>query len=174
MPSIKSLGEPLLDELHQYWLDRCGDRAVPRRADIDPVDIPHLLPHIALTEVVPDDRSDAIRIRYRLAGTEIEARFGCALTNRYLDEVKEGSYLDHIMQLYEQVLAQKVPLYSENSFDTSDDEKLWAKRLMLPLSEDQKTVNMVLAGLVYVDSNPNNRATVLHAQSRFDSGHIEA
>jgi len=168
MPGIEKLDEPLLDELYHYWTGRCRAGALPARADIDPVDIPHLLPHIALTEIVHGARGEVKRLRYRLAGTQIEARFGCRLTNRYLDEVKTGSYLDHIIELHDQLIAEREPLYSEGSFDTPEEGKLWAKRLMLPLSDDQESVNMVLTGLVYVDSDPSNRATVLHSQYRFE------
>ena len=63
-------------------------------------------------------------------------------------------------------MAEKVPIYSENTFETDDLNKLQAKRLMLPLSDDGETVNMVLAGVIYVDSNPNYRSTILALQDR--------
>jgi hypothetical protein len=169
MSFVASLDEPLLAELYSYWQDRRRGCRAPSRADIDPIDIPHLLPHIALTEIVRSEDGDTTRIRYRLAGTEVERRVGCALTNRYLDELKTGPYLDCILGLYDRIMAEMMPLYSENSFHTDHGDTLRAKRLMLPLSDDQETVNMVLAALVYVDSDPNDRSTVLRSQQPFST-----
>lgn len=160
-----SLDEPLLAELYGYWSNCRGERFAPARGDIDPVDIPHLLPHIALSEIVSD--GDGRRFRCRLAGTQIEERFGCSLTNRYLDEVKYGRYHDYIIGLYERIIAEQAPIYSEGSFSDGDQNTLCAKRLMLPLSEDGETVTMVLAGIVYVASDPGFRTTVLRAQNEF-------
>ena len=184
MSFIESLDEPLLAELFSYWSERRQGRIAPARSDIDPVDIPHLLPHIALCEIVPNANtgpnadanpdSQGYRFRYRLAGTQIEARFGCALTNRYLDEVKQGAYLNYIIGLYDRLMTAMAPLYSENSFGEGPEDKLWAKRLMLPLSDDQQTVNMVLAGIVYVDNDPCHRTTVLRVQDRFSPSRTEA
>ncbi len=167
MTFVESLGEPLLAELYAYWSKCRGERFAPARADIDPVDIPHLLPHVALSEIVSDGSGHRRRFRYRLAGTQIEERFGCALTNHYLDELKQGQYLAHIVGLYERIIADKVPVYSEGSFSDGDRNTLWAKRLMLPLSEDGATVTMVLVGILYLDSDPAHRTTVLRVQDRF-------
>ena len=166
MPVIGSLDEPLLAELLAYWSQQRQGRFAPARRDIDPVDIPQLLPHVALTEIIHSGDGTAPRFRYRLAGTQIEERFGCSLTNRFLDELKRGAYLDFIEELYARMMAEKVPIYSENTFETDDLNKLQAKRLMLPLSDDGETVNMVLAGVIYVDSNPNYRSTILALPDR--------
>jgi hypothetical protein len=41
-------------EFHDYWLARRGSRRFPRRADIEPTDIPHLLSGIVLLDVYYD------------------------------------------------------------------------------------------------------------------------
>jgi len=48
-----------------YWRRQSDGKAMARRADIDPTDIPKLLPHVMLVEVLPSGR-----YRYRLIGTE--------------------------------------------------------------------------------------------------------
>lgn len=165
----ESLDEPLLAELYSYWSERRGGRRAPARADIDPIDIPQLLPHIALTEVVLPPNGEEPRFRFRLAGTQIEDRFGCALTNRFLDELKEGAYLFYVQSLYRQLMAEVLPVYSESSFEAGDSNTLLAKRLMLPLSDNQQSVNMVLSGVLYRDSDPNHRATVQPFQAQFSA-----
>ena len=173
MAIIETLDEPLLAELYEYWAQRRGGRIAPARSDIDPVDIPHLLPHIALTEIVAAENAQGLRFRYRLAGTQIEQRFGCPLTNRYLDELKHGTYLHYIEDLYDRLMTEKAPVYSESSFETGESNVLQAKRLMLPLSDDGETVSMVLAGIVYADSDPRHRTTVLPIQDRFSTSGLD-
>lgn len=174
MNFVDSLDEPLLAELYRYWSQCRGERFAPARNDIDPVDIPHLLPHVALCEIVSDGNGQGRRFRYRLAGTQIEERFGCTLTNRYLDEVKHGQYLDYIVSLYERIIAERMPVYSEGRFSDGDQNTLWAKRLMLPLSEEGAEVTMVLAGIVYVTSEPGFRTTILRVQNAFHPSGPEA
>ncbi len=174
MSVVDFLDEPVLAELHGYWSERCLGRPAPARADIDPVDIPHLLPHIALTEIIAARNGGASRVRFRLAGTQIEKHFGCALTNRYLDELKRGSYLDYVMGLYARLMSDVQPLYTEDVFGDGRDSTLRAKRLMLPLSDDGRRDNMVLCGLIYSDSDPSRRTTVLQSQDQFSQSGPDA
>src|SRR4051794_34289618 len=41
-----------LQRLHPYWTERKGDRRMPARRDIDPLDFPYLLGNIMLLDVV--------------------------------------------------------------------------------------------------------------------------
>jgi len=109
------------------------------------------------------------RIHYCPAGTQIEERFDCILTNRFLDELKQGPYRDDTMGLYHRLMAEVAPRYSENGFGTDGTNALRPTHLMLSLSDDQETANRVPAGIVYVDSDPNDRMTTLRSQDSFNS-----
>lgn len=163
MQISEQLGEPALIALYEYWLSKCEDRRAPCRADIDPIDIPDLLPYISLTDVLDGGE----RFRIRLAGTNVEERFGCSLTNRMFDEVMHGPYLEYLQNLFARLLRDCVPLYSESSFEPERTSELRVKRLALPLSDDQKTVNMILCGMIYVADRPNDRNTVLRSLDHF-------
>ena len=43
-----------LQRLHAYWTERKGDRRMPARRDIDPLDFPYLLGNIMLLDDMPD------------------------------------------------------------------------------------------------------------------------
>lgn len=166
MTFAKALDEPVLAELYDYWSQQRKGRIAPARGDIDPVDIPTLLPHIALTEIVPAADGKA-RFRYRLAGTEIEHHIGCPLAGRYIDELMRGDYLAFITGLYHRVIAEKASVYSENCYLADEADQLHVKRLMLPLSDDGESVTMVLAGLVFSPGRACRRVTIVEAQDRF-------
>lgn len=163
MQFVEQLGEPVLIALYQYWSDRRDGRKAPGRADIDPIDIPGLLPHVSLADVL----DGGARYRIRLAGTKIEERFGCSLTNSIVDEVMHGPYLDYVQGLLRKLVRDCAPLYSESSFEPGRTRRLRVKRLMLPLSNDQASVDMILTGMIYVPSHPNDRSTVLRSLDHF-------
>lgn len=78
-----------------YWARQSAGRLLPRRRDIDPVDIPNLLSILMLVEVLPSGR-----YRYRLIGTENADAFGMNATGRHLDEVLPGMpYKRHVLAL---------------------------------------------------------------------------
>ena len=72
---------PVLSAFWTYWHRKRAGRAAPRRLDIEPTEVPQLLPHIQLIDRVGD------RFRYRLCGTAIVEAYGRELTGKFLDEV---------------------------------------------------------------------------------------
>ena len=65
----------------------------PTRADLDPVEMPKLLPHMALVEV---DKFDP-RLRIRLVGTNIVNICSANSTGQYLDEITFGDAREKII-----------------------------------------------------------------------------
>lgn len=159
----QAIQAPLLAELYAYWTAKRGDRFAPARAEIDPIEIPRLLPHLMLVDVI----DGGARLRYRLAGTEIESRFGCSMVGRYVDEMMRGRYNHYVHELYRELLATRRALYSESGYGPDGDSPLYTRRLMLPLSSDGQSVDMVLAGQIF-SYRAAARETVLTAQDRFD------
>src|SRR3546814_19820071 len=58
------LPDTKLRRLYEYWCSRCQGGALPSRRDIDPLDIPDLLPNLFLLDVI----GDAEDFVFRLAG----------------------------------------------------------------------------------------------------------
>ena len=138
--------------LYQYWLVRRGERAMPARRDLDPVDIPTLLPHLVLAEA-----GDDVGFRYRLAGTAVTRAAGAELTGRPVASVgTDAVFRDRLLACLHQVAATSQPLYSQGPYPRAgkrDAEPWYVASVMLPLSEDGSTVNMVLVAQVFT-TNP--------------------
>lgn len=136
--------------MYAYWRSKCvGDR-LPRRADIDPLDFPRLLPHITIVEVVPDDR----RYVYRLVGTkEVEVR-GKDPTGRSVVEGFFGPSLDDALRCYDTAVRTRQPFYDDAPYITPDKRYSDDESLFLPLSDDGVTVNRVMV-FATVTPNPN-------------------
>lgn len=139
-----------LTALYDYWLQRRGDRIAMLRADLDPVEIPRLLPQLILSEVADGGRS----IRYRLVGTDIVTAHGSDYTGKTIEELTTGSTVAFTKTIYGIVVTQGVPVYSEGNFRWAGKEHRWTKRLHLPLTRDGVTIDMVLAGQVFEERAP--------------------
>ena len=159
---LEQIDDARLCDVYRYWDALRGDRFAPAYADIDPLDIPGLLSCLLITEV--EQVEQGRRYRYRLCGTEVEEHFGSAMRGRYLDSLMKGCYLAYIIDLYNRVVDGGSPLYSVSTYG---QRALNTKRLMLPLSSDGRTVDMVLAGQVFFRS-PGLPKTVLSVQADFE------
>ncbi|HUK11646.1 MAG TPA: PAS domain-containing protein [Stellaceae bacterium] len=169
MNLLPHIRDERLQQAYLYWQRRRGERLAPRRSDLDPTDIPNLLPHLMLVDVFPGAR----QLRYRLVGTEVERNFGVSMTGRYIDEVMRGRYLEFVRGMYQQVIERCIPIYSENTFSDPDSRAflqgwpLRTARVMLPLSSDGAAVDMVLIAQVFYRDATAAMRTVLATQDHF-------
>lgn len=156
-----SEADPRLHEVYAYWQSKRGQRPMPARRDINPADMKAVLPHLMLVDVEPGPR-----FRYRLFGTAVSEAFGLDATGQYIDVVMVGPYKAFLLGLYGDMLAMKKPIYSTSIYGTKRDTKMWTQRLMLPLSSDGTTVDMVLACQVFLHGSPLRTQTVRLAQDK--------
>lgn len=125
--------------MHNYWVEKCGDRRMPSRADIDPSELKRHLPHITLVDVVDDER----RYVYRLVGTrEVELR-GYDPTGRSVMDAYFASSLAAALANYDTVRETRTPLYVADPFQVVD-RYIGEEDLFLPLSNDGDRVNMIM------------------------------
>ncbi|MBC8239846.1 MAG: PAS domain-containing protein [Alphaproteobacteria bacterium] len=75
--------DPRLEELHRYWLKKCGNRLMPVRRDIEPLELKSHMGRLHFIDV----EHDPIRLRYRLIGTVTTETLGRDMTGRYFDEI---------------------------------------------------------------------------------------
>jgi hypothetical protein len=144
---IDDIVDPELRTLYAYWIAKRGYRRMPRRADIDPIDIPNLLPSVFLVDV----GGPPLRFRYRLIGTAICGRWGGDATGKYLDKVDVDGDLDTMLRQYTAVVETGTPRFDVAEFMTESGRYLHYRRLLLPLSEDDLTPNMLLGAQHGID-----------------------
>ncbi|MFN4275977.1 MAG: PAS domain-containing protein [Ferrovibrio sp.] len=142
---------PRIRRFWEYWVAKRGDRPMPSRRDIEPTEIPDLLPYIVLTEVLREPPY----LRYRLVGTKQVAVRGHDPTG----EPVRGHYIGHhlgqeedeVLLNYRIVIERHSLVYDYNptlgpiaetgSFGIKPVRELGT--LLLPLSSDGETVDMV-------------------------------
>jgi hypothetical protein len=134
--------DPILGPALAYWQAKRAGRTMPARRDIDPVEIPKLLPHVELVQIMPDGRS-----RFRVVGTALVNAFGRDYTRRYADELFDGPRGETIVTHHRTVCIAGQPVFTRSRYHTEKNIDLIANRLYLPLSDNDLDVDMILGVL---------------------------
>jgi hypothetical protein len=140
---------PDLRTLYDYWDQRRRGRRWPARADINPVDLKFALGNLTLVDV----HHDPLRFKFRLSGTLFAQRVGMDLTGKWVDEIPDEAYRNEVIERYRQVVDTGQPqvTLSERDFDGQPRK---FEILRLPLSDDDKIVNMLLICPLYFEKPP--------------------
>jgi hypothetical protein len=133
-----------LRRLYEFWKERRGTRMAPSRAELDPMAMRYILGNLLLVDVL----RDPLRFRYRLCGTNIVARAGFDLTGRFVDEHPEPQFRDFALARYRNVVETAAPLHGLRD-EVLDQRTRRYEVLMLPLSSDGASVDMVLVAMKY-------------------------
>jgi hypothetical protein len=127
-------------ELFDYWLSSAGARRMPARSDLDPLEIPQLLPSIGLIEI-RDGLDDAT---FRVAGTRLRDIYGEEITGKRAGEVFSGEAADYWRRIHLRVLESGVPLHGVMRGPAKDRDHVVLFWLRLPLSETGAEIDRIL------------------------------
>jgi hypothetical protein len=115
------------------------------RADFNPFDLKAQLGHLILVDV----EHPPIRFRYRLVGTSITQVLRREVTGRYFEEVYEEPRLTALIQAFSWVVDRRSPLRIFSRTGHPGNPVYVYDCLLLPLSADGKTVNIVLGEILF-------------------------
>jgi hypothetical protein len=136
-----------LRRLLDYWRERSGPRAFPRRADIDPFDFRFMLERIALTEVhEPEGGHGSRRYRLRVVGSYWYRLIGFELTGKWTDEFTHPNQRKITEDFYAALLEGRQPRFVQRDV-ILDDQLLHYEIMLLPLSEDGSRISMIMTGI---------------------------
>ena len=136
-----------LKQLLKYWESIGPESQLPARTDIDPIQIPSLLPNVMLVDV----EREAVRFRFRLVGSAIVKFVGKDCKGTYVDEIRlsDEEDLDDILADYKSVLASTAPVCRQRNVKTPDNRRFLYERLLLPLASDGATIDCLLGGVCF-------------------------
>ena len=138
--SLDDLRDERLRRLYLYWQDKCGSRRMPSREDVDPVDLTYCLGYLCLVDVEPGEPP---RFRFRVDGSNCVNISGIEMTGRYVDEIPQSDYRTVMETAYRQLARTKAPHFYADD-EVWDDRRYRTEGLLLPLSNDGETVNMLI------------------------------
>ncbi len=147
--SLPETAHDLIRAAHEYWRRiHPGDR-LPGRQHLDPLNIPHLLPHVWLVDVL----RDPVAFRYRLVGTAVDRGMGQTLTGKHLETVVPGFFDDpRLCGPYLELAERARPSYRKGApFFRHAQQYRELERLLLPLARDGQAVDMLFCITLFYD-----------------------
>ncbi len=128
-----------------YWQKIKGDLFLPRRKDLDPRDIPHLLPAIWMADVI---NGEELYFRVRLIGTDLARAFKVENTNQRLDDI---ALTEEVIKRFHKLVKTKKPNYHVRKFPLEVEEHKYYSTLTLPLSNDEEKVDIIISVIDFFD-----------------------
>ena len=132
----------VLTRLLDYWRSKSGTDRLPSRRDIDPSEIPDLLPHLLMIEVRENGA-----FRCRLSGSAVAAGFGRELAGKSFDEAFTAEAAKRAARNCRRVAALGRPLIVHNTYAETKGKGLSASCLLLPLADANGVVGRILGGM---------------------------
>ncbi len=161
-------------DLYGYWRSCAQSKPIPSRYDIDPIDIPHLLPGLSLL----DAGEDLDALRYRLAGTRVREIYGTEITGRAVFENGLQHKKDYWLSAYRKVIEEQTPMQGAVRGPVSGREHLLLIWMRLPLSGLSGGVERVLGydaalpvSFHYSPAAPEEEGDAMHPASANDKRH---
>ncbi|WP_119165443.1 PAS domain-containing protein [Algihabitans albus] len=138
----EEIAEEILREGLRYWSSKLQPDHLPARGDLDPTEVPRLLPYIELSEVL-DGGED---FRFRLVGSHLVDTDHINPTGlRFSAFFENPAYRAYQLGLYRWVFARRRPLYSRSRVPLPTHSlDVLTERLYLPLAGDGHTVDVIL------------------------------
>lgn len=144
LTDLESLAPPL-PALISYWESKRAGRLMPAPSDIDPVEIPRLLPFLTLADVT----YDPLDFRYRLVGTRIVDITGVDRTGVSMREGHDGERLEERLAGLRDMLRSPAPLAFAGRFDWLGRSYRRFECVQLPLSSDGETITRLVAAYAF-------------------------
>jgi hypothetical protein len=136
-PGIGPRGESAL----AYWQTLRRGRRIPARVDLDPTEIPKLLPGVILVEV----EREPLDFRYRLVGSDIDVIAHRPFRGLRFSEILHMRRGNDIWAQFARVAETAAPLWSEIAYVGADPFVKRIRHCLMPLGADGETVDMVFA-----------------------------
>jgi hypothetical protein len=130
-----------LQGILRYWNEKRGDRAMPSLRQIDPIEIPKLLPIILLADILPT------ATRMRLLGTDSTNAYGRETRGRDVNDVNLGDFSPFWQKAFALVRSTGKPALASGPY-RNGHELLDAESVLAPLSDDGTTISHILGGLL--------------------------
>lgn len=143
------VSEPELAGFLTYWRSLVPDTAWPRRNDLDPVQMPRLLPYVMITKTTPDGGE-----RIRLAGTHIVDHLGFDPTGGDLTEVTAAPrFAGFCRTVSDTVTEARAPVYAGAHLVSGRGAMRHASQIACPLSDSGGSIDATVRCLRFAPAN---------------------
>jgi hypothetical protein len=138
--AARLITHPRIRRMHEYWLVKRAGRAMPSRADIEPLELRDCLGNLCLVEVTDETPP---RFRFRLDGSNLALTTGFDMTGKFLEEMPDPDYRAFVDSIYRRVLQTRAPVFMANHEDWKGYD-LRVTSVTMPLSTDGVRIDGLL------------------------------
>lgn len=132
-----------------YWDDKRNGRTMPARADIQPLEIPHVSANVVLIDVL----ADPLDFRYAYIGEAVIARIELDYTGMRFTDIPHQRPGSRVWQAGVRLVQEAMPFYSDIPYVGPDAFVEAYQDLYLPVSDNGKTVDMIF-GVIEFEQRP--------------------
>lgn len=136
---------PLIRHLFIYWQGRCRSGAIPRRPDIDPMALRHILPNLLMVEF----EFEPFRVKFRLVGTKVVEFTGFEFTGMYLDEITQPEAGHSFIDCYETACRSRQPVFRRITWRFDEESTADYDFCVLPLEDNGTVATKAVAAECY-------------------------
>lgn len=132
--------DPEMRWMVDYWTSKRGDRLIPLRSDIDPLDFYKFWPTIYLLE-----GASLEELIVKVAGTAYRSLYGFEVTGRRIIDIIPEEIAPQVVEDYAACLDKSIPVYRESSMTwRARNAPVSYNRLLLPFGRNTQTVGYIL------------------------------
>lgn len=142
---------PELRALLRYWQSKCRAEILPGRADLDPLELRGLLPHVYLIDVLRTEMADRWRFRVRLLGEKHVEVYGPGLVGKVIDDIFPSAVAQEFNRLYAAVVRRRMPVVNHGRVSwIRNKEWLEYEGMHAPLASDGATIDCIFGTGAFV------------------------
>ncbi|NQV61376.1 MAG: PAS domain-containing protein [Alphaproteobacteria bacterium] len=141
--------DSLIMRFYAYWRSIAKGAAMPARPDLDPIDIPKIIPWMFLIDVLR--QPNGIDFRYRLVGSRNAELVWQDGTGKLVGEAFPEATAALMRHSYMEVVERCQPLCWQASVPERNRAFIACYRALFPFSADGQTVNLIAGLLMPID-----------------------
>jgi hypothetical protein len=130
-----------LRALARYWVEKSAGLAMPFRRQIEPVEIPGILPIVLLADITQAGA------RMRLLGSEATSAYGSETRGCSIADIRFGEFTAQWQDAFSRVIRSASPVFAAGTYRRGH-ELCGVETVLMPLTEDSLSVSQIFGGLL--------------------------
>ena len=130
-----------LRALLRYWTEKSGGGAIPFRQQIEPTEIPRLLPIVLLADITLSGTT------MRLLGSDATNAYGKEMRGLGVADIQFGEFTVSWLDAFLRVIQSAKPAFAVGTYRRGT-ELCRIETVLMPLTEDGSSVSQIFGGLL--------------------------
>ena len=127
----------------KYWRGKSHGGKIARRVDLDPLEIPRLLPNVLLWDVA--ESGDYL---CRLAGSEVDFSMGVSMKGCWLSDIR-CPLIAEAKEEFDAVRDSAMVSFAERTMAWLGKPYLYYRHLLMPLADESDEIHMLASLLTF-------------------------